>query len=96
MRITHKIYNLTLTNANQEYSQELSPLIKFISVKSRNPISDLRFSFTEGETDDDGPYKTIFAPSEWYSGELASQPNGRTLYVRGTEAGTVVEIETWT
>ena len=97
MRANHHIYNLELTLADTEYSQALSEHVKYFSIKSRSPTCDLRFSSVEGETGEAGPYKSIFGPSEWNSGPPDLQtPSARTIYIRGTEAGTVVEIEEWT
>ena len=84
---------LTLVNADTEYSQALSSDVKFIAIKSRSAMSDLKISFVSGESGTN--FTTIFGGAEWRNPEKLQTPNSETIYVQSSQAGTVVEIEEW-
>ena len=92
IRSNWRVYNLTLTNANTEYSQALTDVAAFVAIQSRNPGVDLQFTFTSGETGT--LYKTIYGGSQWES--LGPIHGDKTVYFRCGTAGVVVEIEEWT
>ena len=86
------IYNLTLTNANTEYSQLLRSFSKMFLIQCRS-IADMRLAFVATETATN--YITIFSGSS-YAFEVADGFVGeKTVYLRSASAGVVAEILTW-
>lgn len=90
---TPAIYNVTLTNANTEYSQALT-LAKKILVHCRDATSIIRLAFVTGK---------VAAPTEPYltiPATIAYNDDGilftGTIYVASATAGAVVEILAWT
>jgi len=84
------IINLTLTNANTEYSQALKSFASRFSIQCRT-VADIKLSFTSGQSG--ATYITIpggstFTQNGIFSGVL-------TLYVQSPSAGAVVEILEW-
>lgn len=85
------IYNLTLVNADQEYSQALTLNPSFFELKCRT-LADLKFSLTSGESGTN--YITIPAGASWNSrGKIVGRT--KTIYVQSPSAGAVVEICEW-
>ena len=85
------IYNVTCTNANTEYSQELPPNTRSLAIQSRTAV-DVRVAFVTGKVaTPTAPYFTMKA-----DGALALQDlqltDGAIIYVGTATAGTVVEI----
>lgn len=89
------IYNLTLTNANTQYSQALPTNCHYFSLWCRTAY-DIRFAFTTGiVATPTGNYLTCFAGMAYNSPEkLVIAPN-TTLYCASSTAGVIVEILAW-
>ena len=86
---TPTLYNITLTNANTEYSQALTAC-KGIEFQARTSV-DIRFAFATGKVAaPTAPYMTLKA-GQWYYFE--GSPT--TLYLASATAGTIVEIILW-
>ena len=88
------IYNLTLTNANEEYSQAIASFAHKIEIKCRT-FADMRLAYVSGESGT--TYVTIPAGS----GRTIAAADGRpisgilTLYLQSPSAGVVAEIEAY-
>jgi len=89
----HEIFNLNLATANTEFSQALNANgTKLVSIKSRDPNVDMKFTFVSGESGT--KFITIFGGSEWFSrGEMKA---AKTIRLQCPRAGTIAEIEEWT
>lgn len=86
-----KIYNLTITLANTEYSQALDDEVRYFEVKCRT-FNDMKMAFVSG--DSGTTYITIPAGSIWFTRGLI---NGDiTLYLQSADAGIIAEIMQWT
>jgi len=89
--VSPTIYNLTLTNANTEYSQTLpSNTTKYV-IQCRSD-DDIKMSFTSGESGT--KYITIHGGQSYW--EDLIKPSSLTLYFQSSTAGVVVEIIAWT
>lgn len=90
---TVTLYNVTLTNINTEYSQALPSVCRRLSFQNR-AAKDARFAFVTGKVaTPTAPYYTLKAGTSYDSGPIHLASG--TLYVAGTQAGNVVEIEAW-
>lgn len=90
---TPTIYNVTLTNANTEYSQTLPANLRSFSMQARQS-ADVRWSHETGKVATPvAPYMTMKSGGNVNVGEL--DPNTLTLYLASATAGTVVEIIAW-
>lgn len=87
----HKIYNLTLTNANTEYSQVIVTAPKYISVKCRNTAADIKLTLVA--TESGTVFTTIFGGSEWNT--KGSIVGVVTLYLQSPTPNVIAEIESW-
>ena len=90
---TPTAYNVTLTNADTEYSQALPANAKGFEFQCRTAY-DVRYAFATGKVaGPTAPYLTLKAGSEYYKEnvKLAST----TLYLASAQAGVVVEIIAW-
>lgn len=90
---TPAAYNVTLTNADIEYSQALPANTKGFEFQCRTAY-DVRYAFATGKVAGaTAPYLTLKAGSEYYKEnvKLAST----TLYLASAQAGVVVEITAW-
>ena len=84
------IYNLTLTNANTEYSQALTFSASYFEVKCRT-LSDMKLSLVSGQSGT--TYITIPAGASFSSnGQMFGT---KTLYLQSGSAGVVAEIIEW-
>lgn len=84
------IYNLTLTNANTEYSQALNAFPAYITIQCRS-VADLKVAFTSGQSGT--TYITIPAGSSYtFPMQIAGV---KTVYVQSPSASAVVEILEW-
>ena len=87
--VTPTLYNVTLTNADTEYSQALASC-KGIEFQARTAV-DIRFAFVTGKVaTPTAPYMTLKS-GQWYY--FDGSPT--TLYLASATAGTVVEIILW-
>ena len=90
---TPAIYNVTMTNANTEYSQALSSNTKRFSIKTRDGTA-FRVAFETGKVaTPTEPYETVPANSEYY--EDALTVDSLTLYFACGTAAKIVEIVCW-
>jgi hypothetical protein len=89
-----KIYNVTLTNANTEYSQALNLGTKKFLVSERNG-NPFRLAFETGRVaTPTEPYKTILSNQVYWEDEVNLV--GITLYLAAPSGGRVIEIICWT
>ena len=87
---TISVYNVTLTNANTEYSQELPPNARALAVQPRTAV-DVRMAFVTGKVaTPTAPYFTMKTGNAFSLQEL--QADSTTVYLASATAGTVVEI----
>lgn len=86
-------YNVTLTSADTQYSQALPANTKEFRFRCRT-IFDVRYSFTTGKVaTPTTPYFTLPAGSDYFSDK--NDLSSKTLYLASSEAGVIVELETW-
>jgi len=91
---TPTVYNVTLTNADTEYSQTLPANTREFRFRCRTSY-DIRYALESGKVaTPTAPYLTLPAGSDYYSdwNNLSS----KTLYFASSTAGVVVEVEVWT
>jgi hypothetical protein len=86
---TPQITNLTLTNADTEYTHAFGAGIKKICLQARGSVA-LKFAFSSGQSG--STYFTLKAGSAWFE-DLIKGPF--TIYLQSPSAGTVVEILEW-
>ena len=91
---TPTIYNLTLTDADTEYSQVI-PLSSRITFQCRTAF-DVRFAFETGKVaTPTAPYGTVKSGSSFdETFEESNEFNG-TLFLASSQAAVVVEIVVW-
>ena len=88
---TVSVYNVTLTVANTEYSQELPPNARALAVQPRTAV-DVRMAFVTGKVaTPTAPYFTMKSGSALALQDL-QLTDGATVYFGTATAGTVVEI----
>ncbi len=94
-RATPTTYNLTLTNANTEYSQAMLANCRRFEFHCRT-LSDIRFSVVAGKVaTPTAPWNTLNA-GDYYDSESINQlASPSTLYFASATAGVVVEIICW-
>jgi len=86
------IYNVTLTEANKEYSQALPDNAVMITVQCRTAYA-VRLAFETGKVaTPTAPYATIKSGNVYYDTGLKSK---NTIYLASAQAGVVVEIIVW-
>ena len=88
---TFTVINKTLTNANTQYSQVLGNNVKQFFIKARSQSASVKFCFTTGETAT--TYVTLPANGYWSPDGL--ELNDITIYAESPQAGTVLEIITY-
>ena len=91
---TPTVYNLTLTNANTEYSQALPANTREFRFRCRT-LYDIRYAYVTGKVaTPTAPYLTLPVGMDYFSdyNNLSSQ----TLYFASSTAGVILEIECWT
>lgn len=90
---TPAAYNLTLTNANTEYSQALPSNCRGFVFRCRTSV-DVRFAFATGKVaTPTAPYLTL--PADCAYSKDGIYLSSVTLYFASSTAGVVVEIEAW-
>lgn len=88
---TLNVYNVTLTNANTEYSQALPPNVRSLAVQPRTAV-DVRVAFVTGKVaGSTAPFFTMKSGGALALHEL-QVADDTTVYLASTTAGTVVEI----
>ena len=86
-------YNLTLTNANTEYSQALPANARKIIFRCRTAY-DVRYAWvTDKVATPTAPYQTLRASAE-YAVDGIKLASG-TIYLASATAGAIIEIEAW-
>lgn len=85
-----RVYNLTLTSANTEYSLTLTGRVYQLTVQCRTAF-DVKMGVASGTSG--SVYFTIKSGDAYY--EQIVQINEETLYFQSTQAGVVVEVITW-
>ena len=89
---TPVIYNVTMTNADTEYSQALPANTKRFTIQARDGTS-FRLAFETGKVAiPTEPYLSIGANSAYYEDGIKAMP---TLYFGCASAGKVAEIVAW-
>lgn len=91
-----EIFNLTLTDANTEYSQVLPVGVRKFTFQSRDINADIKVSFTSGESGT--KFLTILGNSS-FGENFIEAPIGSALTIYAqTEStgGPILEIITWT
>jgi len=87
-------YNITITSADTEYSQELPSSTRELRFRCRT-IFDVRFAWvTDKVATPTAPYSTLPAGSGYRSDN--KDLTGKTLYLASSEAGVVVEVSVGT
>lgn len=96
-----EVFNLTLTDANTEYEQELSKGTKYFSVQCRTAF-DMRIAFETGKVAaSTAPYATIKtgqvynAPEKMGWSWTSATDAVATVYLASSEAAVVAEIIAW-
>ena len=90
---TPVIYNVTMTNANTEYSQALPSNTKKFSIASQDGTA-FRIAFVTGKVaTPTAPYKTVQANTEYYEDMI--NPSSLTLFFACGSSGKIVEIIAW-
>lgn len=86
-------YNVTLTNANQEYSQALPTGARKVIFRCRS-VAECRYAWVTGKVaGPTAPYQTLKSGAEYATDGV--NLTGKTLYLASATAGVVVEIEVW-
>jgi hypothetical protein len=86
-------YNITLTNANTEYSQALSANTKGFRFRCRTPY-DVRYAFVTGKVaTPTAPYGTLPRGMDYVANEV--NLSSKTLYLASSQAGVIVEVDEW-
>jgi hypothetical protein len=92
--LTPTLYNVTMTNADTEYHQDLPDKTKRFSIKTRDGTA-FRVAFGTGfVATPTPPYETV--PANWHYWEDLLYVTGLTLYFGCGSAGKIVEITVWT
>jgi hypothetical protein len=93
--MTHgKMFNVTLTVADTEYSQALPDRTRKIMIQARTSAA-VRWSWDTGKVATPvAPYFTVKAGDTYYDNDLMLNKDTK-LYLASSTGGTVVEIQTW-
>lgn len=93
---TQTDYNVTLTNADTEYSQALPANCRLFEFQCRTDVA-VRWSKTTGKVaGPTAPYKTLKAGDYYYSPPLNQAASPDTLYFAAAVGSLVVELTVWT
>ena len=86
-------YNVTLTNANTEYSQALPANCRKLILRCRTAY-DIRYAWATGKVaTPTAPYQTLRASAE-YALDGIKVASG-IIYLASATAGVVIEMEAW-
>lgn len=89
-------YNVTLTNANTEYSQALPANCRAFEFQAQTDVA-IRYAFVTGKVAaPTAPYMTLKAGHYYFSPPLNQGVSPSTLYLASATAGTIVCILAWT
>jgi hypothetical protein len=84
----YTVYNLTLTNADTEYSQAISESRCYVRVHSADLTASARIAFTSAAL---STGEMIFAGAEWHTPEPFAY-GAKTIYLRTPNAGAIFQI----
>lgn len=88
-------YNVTLTNADTEYSQQLAAGARKMTMQCRTAY-DVRFAYITGNvaasTD---PFMTLKSGVIYWEDDISTKMEKQTIYFASSEAGTIVELLVW-
>ena len=85
-------YNITLTNANTEYSQALPANCRKVTFRCRT-LAECRYAWITGKVATPAaPWQTLKAAADYGVDGIKS---GGTLYFASATAGVVIEVEAW-
>lgn len=91
---TPTIYNVTMTNADTEYSQALPAGTKAFEFQCRTDF-DVRFAFATGKVaTPTAPYMTLKSRHVYFKDRI--NLTSKTLYIACATAAQVIEIICWT
>ncbi len=91
---TPTVTNITLTDADTEFSQLLPSGTRDARFRCRT-LFVIRFAFETGKVaTPTAPYLTLPAGSDYITDR--NDISGKTLFFASSEAGVIVELETWT
>lgn len=87
-------YNITLTDADTQYSQLLPSGTKELRFRCRTS-DDVRFAFEDGKVaGPTAPYFSLPAGTDYASDE--NDLTETTIYFASSQAGVIIELEVWT
>jgi hypothetical protein len=90
------IYNVTLTNANTEYSQVLPAGTTNFDIQARTDVA-VRFAFTAGKVAGSvAPYATMKAGAPYTSVFVTQAAGVPVIYLASGTPGTIIEIVAYT
>ena len=90
------VYNVTLTNADTEYSQVLPANCRGFEFQCRTEAT-VRFAFVTGKVaTPTAPYMTLKAGDYYCSFPINQAASPSTLYLASATAGVIAEIIAWT
>ena len=93
---TPTIYNITLTNANTQYSQALPANCRKFEIQCLT-ASDVRIAFVTGKVaTPTAPYAVVKSGQRYSSPEHFETSAPLTVYLASAQAGVVAEILAWT
>ena len=89
------VYNVTLTNANTEYSQAMLANCRRFEIQARTDVA-IRFAFVTGKVaTPTAPWMTLKSGVAYDSGMINQVAAPSTIYLAAATAATVVEILCW-
>jgi len=89
------VYNVTLTNANTEYSQAMVANCRRFEFHARTDVV-IRFAFVTGKVAAPAaPWMTLKSGVAYDSGMISQGAAPSTIYLASATAGTIVEIISW-
>lgn len=92
---TPTVYNVTLTNADTEYSQALPANCRGFEFQARTEAL-VRYAFVTGKVaTPTAPWLTLKAGDAYASPPINQAASPSTLYLASPVAGTIVEITAW-
>jgi len=87
-------YNVTLTNADTEYSQALPANCRKLIFRCRTTTADVRYAWATGKVaTPTAPYQTLRASAEYAVDSV--EMGSATIYFASATAGVVMEVEAW-
>jgi len=92
---TPTAYNVTLTNANTEYSQAMPGNCRGFEFQCRTE-ADVRYAFVTGKVAGPAaPWLTLKAGDYYYSPPINQGAAPSTLYFASATAGVIMEVISW-